>query len=228
LLDPSDFATLDELGRRFYPDDEFSARTFRKLAAFDATCRRFLFVDGDALALSDVHELFRAAERDGREFVHFDTDLDQVYRPGPLREDLERRGSAGFNSGIFLSRSQLLTPESVAAGFEDLDDDWRRVLVPNAEQAFLNLVVDRSGCSKAPAHELRSGFCSTCWAAVGKIRESADGFVLDCPGRWDNGWHLLFAHWAGMRISSQMPNREVFERFSRRAEQRLLANGIRP
>ena len=93
--------SLHRLGKSFYPLQEFAARGFRKLAAFEGPFDRFLFLDSDVVALSPLAPLLQAIESSQADLVHFDTDLDQVYRPGPLRDRMVARGARGFNAGLF-------------------------------------------------------------------------------------------------------------------------------
>ena len=217
-LEHPETEALHRLGRRFYPDDEFAARGFRKLAAFNGPFERFFLLDSDVLALSPLAELVDAVERVSPDLVHFDTDPDQVYRPGPLREALAAAGRGrGFNAGLLIGRRGVLDAARMESAFGDLGADWRDRLVPNAEQPFLNLYADRAGLRLAAAHELVPDACSTCWPAVGRIEREAGAWRLRGSGRWDEGWRLLFAHWAGHRLSPAMPNRELWESFRRRA-----------
>jgi hypothetical protein len=217
-LDHPEIEALHRLGRRFYPGDEFAARGFRKLAAFSGPFERFFLLDSDVLALSPLAELAAAVERAQPDLVHFDTDPEQVYRAGPLRDALVAAGRArGFNAGLLIGRRGSLDSARMEAAFGDLGADWRDHLVPNAEQPFLNLYADRAGLRLAPAHELVADACSTCWPAVGRIERAGDAWRLRDSGRWDEGWRLLFAHWAGHRLSPAMPNRAVWESFRRRA-----------
>lgn len=217
-FDHPEVEALHRLGRRFYPDDEFAARGFRKLAAFSGPFERFFLLDSDVLALSPLGELIAAVERSPADLVHFDTDPDQVYRPGPLRDALVAGGRGrGFNAGLLIGRRGLLDAARMATTLADLGSDWPRLLVPNAEQPFLNLYADRCGLRLAAAHELVADACSTCWPAVGRIERAGGAWRLRDSGRWDEGWRLLFAHWAGHRLAPAMPNREVWETFRRRA-----------
>ncbi|KAB2966011.1 MAG: hypothetical protein F9K18_06125 [Thermoanaerobaculia bacterium] len=217
-LEHDEIEALHRLGRRFYPDDEFAARGFRKLAAFSGPFERFFLLDSDVLALSPLAELVAAVERERPDLVHFDTDPDQVYRPGPLLDALVAAGRGrGFNAGLLIGRRGILDAARLEATLADLGADWRDRLVPNAEQPFLNLYADRVLLRLAHAHELVADACSTCWPAVGRIERARDSWRLRESGRWDEGWRLLFAHWAGHRLSPAMPNREVWEFFRRRA-----------
>ncbi len=215
---PPELRDWDRLGAELYPEHAPSARGFRKLAAFQVPSARFLFVDADALALAPIAELFAAIAAGGAEFVHFDTDIDQVYRPGPLRDELQRSGSGvGFNCGLFVGRAGDVDPDAICEAVANLDGSWREHLVPLAEQAFLNLAVDRAGLRVRGASELMPDACSTCWPAVGRIEELRGEFRLRESGRWDEGWRFLFAHWAGFQLAKTMPNYAIWEQFRSQA-----------
>lgn len=116
VLESPEIAALDALGRRFYPEEEFAARGFRKLAAFQGPFDRFFSFDSDVVVLGPLGPLGRAIESAGADLAHFDTDLDQVYRPGPLRDELVAgRDARGFNAGLFAARRGWLSSASLAA-----------------------------------------------------------------------------------------------------------------
>ena len=224
LFDDFDFAPLDALGTRFYGNDRWNARGFRKLAAFAGPAERFFFADSDVVALSPLAALRMEIERSDAELVYFDIDLDQAYRPGPFRDELvESCGSVGFAAGLFASRRGALDPKGVGRALEALGPNWTELVVPNAEQGFLNLAVDRAGLVRRGAYSFVERYCSTCWAGAGAIVETENGFVLDSPQRWDHGWSLYFAHWAGFRLSPAMPNASVYEGFLEKGLARIAA-----
>jgi hypothetical protein len=220
-FDSPEVEALHRLGESYYPQQEFAARGFRKLAAFDGPFERFLFVDSDVVALSPLAPLFDAITSARADLVHFDTDLDQVYRPGPLRARMVARGACGFNAGLFAGRWGVLTPESLASSLRSLEPDWRAQLVPNAEQPFLNYHADLAGLRVRAAHELLPDRCSTCWPAVGQIEWDGAAYRLRASGRWDEGWQMFFAHWAGFPLGSGMPNRALFDEFLTGGRERL-------
>jgi hypothetical protein len=213
-LESPEIESLHRIGSRFYPYDDFSARGFRKLAAFSGPFERFLFLDSDVVALGPLGELLEAIERTDSDLVYFDTDLDQVFRPGPDRRRLESAHELhGFNAGLFASRRGLLTAESLGSRLADLDASWTEWLVPNAEQPLLNLYAVRSGwrCSRASEHVPDT--CSTCWAAAGELEFDGTCHRLRGTDRWDEGRRMPFAHWAGFRLDRSMPNWRIWAGF---------------
>jgi hypothetical protein len=204
---------LHEIGRRFYPGNDFAARGFRKLAAFRGPFARFLFLDADVVALSPLGRLLADVDRSGADLVHFDTDLDQVYRPGAERDRFVAAGARGFNCGLFAGRRGAVPVDDFDRILTELGPSWSERLVPNAEQPFLNFFADRARLNVIPAHELAPGHCSTCWAAVGRIALEDGVYRLRGTGRWDEGWRLYCAHWAGFPLGPEIPNRELWERF---------------
>lgn len=216
---------LQAIGERFYPASEFAARGFRKLAAFEGPFERFLFLDSDVVALSPITTILGALESADVDLVHFDTDLDQVYRRGPLRERLVANGARGFNCGLFAGRRGALTVARLASSLARFDADWSTQLVPNAEQPFLNYFADHERLRVAAAYELLPGHCSTCWPAAGRIEADGADYRLRDSGRWDEGWKLLCAHWAGFPLDPAMPNHWLFEHFHRLGARRLAGTG---
>lgn len=213
-LESPEVDRMHELGRRFYPSDDFSARGFRKLAAFSGPFDRFLFLDTDVLALGPLEDLLEAIASAPADLVYFDTDVEQVFRPGPLRRALESRHElVGFNAGLFASRQGLLDADRLADCLSDLSSDWSNELVPNAEQPFLNLYALRAGWRRARASELVRDTCSTCWAAAGRLEFDGHAYRLRDSGRWDEGRRMRFAHWAGFRLAPEMPNRPTWSEF---------------
>lgn len=211
---PPALEAWDALAVRAYPDEPAAARVFRKLASFQAPTERFIFLDADSVALAPLDELFAAIESSDADFVHFDTDIEQVYLPSSWREAMREQGRAiGFNSGLFAGRSGTLAPAHLESAIRSLPGPWREYLVPFAEQAFLNLAVDHAGLSLRGAWELLGGVCSTCWPAVGRLDEEQGVFRLRESGRWDEGWRFLFAHWAGYQLSEAIPNHSVWAGF---------------
>lgn len=208
---------LHDLGRAFYPDQDFAARGFRKLAAFEGPFEHFLFLDSDVIALSPVSELLDAFLASRCDLLHFDTDISQVYRPGPLRDRAAALGAAGFNAGLFAGRRNALTAGALEECLRGLPADWTRELVPNAEQPFLNFFFDSAGLRSLSAHSLLPDYCSTCWPAVGRISCEGGAYRLRDSNRWDEGWRLFFAHWAGFPLGPAMPNWGIFADFHRRA-----------
>lgn len=224
-FDSPEVAALQRLGESHYPEQEFAARGFRKLAAFRGPFARFLFVDSDVVALSPLAPLLAAIVAAQADLIHFDTDLEQVYQPGPLRDRMVARGARGFNAGLFVGRRGVLTAERLAETLRTLEPDWRAQLVPNAEQPFLNYYADLAALEVRAAHELLADHCSTCWPAVGRIEFDGTAYRLRDSGRWDEGWQMFFAHWAGFPLGPDMPNRALFEEFHSGAVRRLTALG---
>jgi len=221
LFDHPEIDRCGEVGRLLYPESEFDARGFRKLAAFQGPFERFLSLDSDVLLLGPLSDLRSAVERSDLDLLFFDTDVEQVHRGGPWRDERARRGVRSFNAGLFAARRGLLDAERLSEQLGELPGDWRSVLVPNAEQPFLNFFAEERGWRIAGAHEIVADTCSTCWAAAGRLVEYPGGFRLSAPGRWDDGWRIRFAHWAGNRLSPSMPNRDVHDEFRYRAEARF-------
>jgi len=221
LFEHAEVERLEAAGRRFYADSDFDARGFRKLAAFQGPFERFFSLDSDVVCLGPLGDLQTSFESAALDLLYFDTDLDNAYRPGSWREARVARGARGFNAGVFAARRGSLDAERLSRTLAALPDDWRSVLVPNAEQPFLNFYAEEERWRIAGAHELVADTCSTCWAAVGRLEPHADGYRLRDSGRWDEGWRIRFAHWAGIRLAPDMPNRAAHQHFLAAAKARM-------
>jgi hypothetical protein len=123
--------------------------TFRKLAAFWGPLTRFLYLDADVVVLDQVEPLIDLTARSGLDLLYADANLDEVYRPGPVRDEMVTEfGSHGINTGVWAARAGVLSLDQV-----------RRVVDParsrmhgfatTAEQPFFNLCLDLNRCRMA-------------------------------------------------------------------------------
>jgi hypothetical protein len=206
LMDDPLLQAMDQLGERYWPGERRRPHTMRKFCAFWGTYDRFMFLDADVVALRDLMPYFKALG--SHDFMYFATDIENVYRPGPVRDAMiSRYRTAGFNSGVYMGRSGLLSPDRL----EDLCTQAERLrhgFVDNLEQTFINYVVDVSGWSKVHAHEALRDRVDA--GAVMRLRRSSGGFVLDDPRVPASGRPVALLHWAGYNIGPFMPYRGVF------------------
>lgn len=221
-LDHPEVERMFRIGLRFYPNDDFCARGFRKLAAFSGPFERFFFLDSDVVALASLAEICAALDGRTDDVVYFDSCQDQAYRPGPLLEALVAAGRGlGFNAGLWVGRRGALDSARLDEALADLGADWREQLVPTAEQPFFNLAADRLGLSLASAADLVADACPTCWSGVGRLEFDGQHCRLrdsNMPFGAYEGQRFLFAHWAGFGLTPAMPNRELWETFRSRAQ----------
>jgi hypothetical protein len=206
LMDDPSLRAMDQLGERYWPGERRRPHTMRKFCAFWGTYDRFMFLDADVVALCDLTPYFKALG--GYDFMYFATDIENVYRPGSVRDAMIfRYQTAGFNSGVYIGRSGLLSPDRL----EDLRAQAQRLrhgFVDNLEQTFINYVVDVSGWSKIHAHEALPDLVDA--GAAMRLRRSGGGYVLDDPRVQASGRPVTLIHWAGHNIGPLMPYRRVF------------------
>lgn len=211
--DPS-FADLEALGDRYElghtPHGKY---WFRRYAAFWGPLERFWYLDVRQLILADLSSSLTLL--DDFDLIHYDTAINQVYEPGPHRNELlgERRGR-GFNSGRWLARRGAFTlDELLVLGEKSLQ--IRDQLNPrNTDQAFINYCCDHKPLRMAHLAELDGEMASNGWARAHPevYRDGSDWRVWD-HGGLDHKKNLLLLHWAGIPESPVMPHRWLFRRF---------------
>lgn len=216
---------MDDLGRGYWPGEQFRPHIMRKFCSWD-TYDTFLFMDTDIVVLSGLDAYFEAMEASDADFMHFATDIVQVYKPGPLREQmLAEHQSAGFNSGVYMGRRGHLTTSRLnsltasAAG-------QRPQFVDNLEQTLMNYCVDVTDLRKADANQLVEDLAVA--GALMRVVDREGNPVLDDRRVPYSGRRVSMIHWAGYQIGPRMPYRRIFLRYrlpgaSRRTRWRYTA-----
>lgn len=232
VLDDDRLAWLDELGRRLKPDSWVGAHAMRKLIVFFGPADRFLFVDADAVLLAPVGDLFDAIAKGENDFYFLDEDIEEAYRPGPWRDALVAAGARGFNSGIFGSRTGLLTEDEIE-GSLDAALEVQCEFVSRYEQSFMNYLVHTSQMRAAAFRDVIPGIGGS-WAGL-RVRPRTPGFEI-ADARWRRGQdgrpdRMRFVHWSGYRLEPTMPFRSVYRRYrigasTRRASMRFEARAL--
>jgi hypothetical protein len=204
LLDDPVLERLDAIGRAVWPADPQRAGIMRKLAVFAGPLDRFLYLDADVVVLRPLEPYFAAVDRSAADVLYFRADIDEVYRPGSLRQDVP---TVGFNTGVFAGRHGALTPAAVEplvdraiadmAGFAD-----------TAEQPFFNYWASLCGVTTESFTELVPEMTDA-WAGM-RIRRRGGERVLDDPRVPESGRPVSLVHWAGYRPVSWMPLRTLF------------------
>ena len=210
--DLATLAMLDDVGRAINPG---SSQTFRKLAAFWGPFDRFLFLDSDVIVSTGVEEPLWALDPTTPTFLCGDLDMEQVFRPSVLRDEIEASGRiSGFNTGFFASTRDAISKESVLDHCAQAQA-VRSWFVPGAqEQPFLNWSVWRSGISVRSIAAATPDASTYTSARRRPLRRSADGTIrVFDPASDDYGRRMLVVHWAGFRCTSRMPNRALFLRY---------------
>lgn len=202
---------LESMARTRLGKNERAARVFRKFSVFWGPLTHFLFLDADIIVQDDLDGLFEAYKRSPLQFAFADIDMDQVYKPGALREAMQAsHGAQGFNSGCFLSSRGALTLPQVqqaaqrAAGLT-------HEFVSQYEQSFFNYLVDTSGTRQGSISGIYAAYGPSIWAALTPLC----GFQSNCRRVSASGAHhpMPMLHWAGYPCESAMPNARYFLRY---------------
>src|SRR5947209_8196034 len=138
VLDGPLLGRLDAIGRRIWPQ---RAGIMRKLAVFAGPLERFLYLDADVVVLRSLEPYFAAVERSDAGIVYFRADIEKVFRPGRLRDEVP---TAGFNTGAFGGRSGALSAETVEPLVDRAIADMAE-FADTAEQPFFNYWASLSG-----------------------------------------------------------------------------------
>jgi hypothetical protein len=204
---------LDQIGASYFPDDHTWTHAFRKFAAFWGPFERFAFVDSDVVLLGSLKEFFDRAEASDVEFVCGDIDLDEVYVPSTLRDQMTATGvTTGFNTGFFMSSRNALTLDQVRQrGVEGLA--VRAGFLSFGEQPFINWSVAVSGLKVQTYFDLVPDMCFSTWAMRGPVAD-VDGAWRLLDKKWgDVGRRMPLLHWAGYTLDLMMPNMRIFLRY---------------
>jgi hypothetical protein len=207
LLAGASLAAMDALGRRYWPGETFKPHVMRKFCAW-VTYDTFLFLDADVVVLGAVDPYFDAFDASGADFMHFAPGIEQVYEPGAVRQRmLPEHHTAGFNSGVFMSRRNALTLPSLES-FMESARPLRGAFVDNLEQTFMNYCVDVGGLRSVDANELVDDVVVA--GALMRCKRSPEGLVLRDRRVPQSGRRVSMVHWAGYAIGPFMPYRRIF------------------
>ncbi|WP_375471066.1 hypothetical protein, partial [uncultured Nostoc sp.] len=184
-------------------------------ASFWGPLDYFMYLDARQIVLADIKPFIEAVESLGFDFLHYDCAIDQVYEQGTFRQELlrERRGR-GFNSGRWASRKGLFSIEE----FEQLAESALKIrnqLNPrNTDQAFINYCCDMKPLCYGHFAEVIGGICQNGWARQsGSIFENNGKYFLWSYGSLDHKKQVIILHWAGYKLNSLMPSRNLFDKF---------------
>jgi hypothetical protein len=214
-IDPT-FARLEAIGAAFeLGHTPTGPYWFRRYAAFWGLCERFIYLDVRQLVLGNLTPLITALDRYNFEFLHYDCAIDQVYEPGEFRQQLLRQGRGrGFNSGRWASCRGLFSIEE----FEEFTSaalKIRDLLNPrNTDQAFINYCCDLKPVCYGHFAEVMGGICQNSWARQpGKIYQSESDYRLWDHGGLEHKKQVILLHWAGYKLTTTMPHRQLFDRY---------------
>lgn len=207
LYDDPSLTVMDALGLPYLGDSSYR-HMYRKLSAFWGPFERFLLLDADVVVLHPLEPYFEAFRRSGADFMYFATDISNVYRPGPVREEmLVRYGTAGFNAGTFMGRRGALTPEQLQE-LRVASEAHRHGFINDHDQTFINYAVDVAGLAKVDAHELVPSLVEAC--ASMRLKRQNGKLVLADARTPESGRQVTMVHWAGYHVRPFMPYRRIF------------------
>jgi hypothetical protein len=207
LADPS-LAAMDLVGGDYWPGDEHRAHNMRKFCAFCGPYERFFFLDSDIVTLASLAPYFKAFREVDADFMWFSPDLNNVYHPGPVRDEMVARfNTAAFNGGQFMGRRGVLTP-AILKGLVEAARPYRHGFVDNLEQSFINFAVDVCGLSKvAGSDQVPDTAIAACAL---RMRDVGGRLVIDDPRTPDSGRHVSLIHWSGHKTAPLMPYRKLW------------------
>ncbi len=202
---------LEETARIRLVKSAHAARVFRKLSVFWGPLAHFLFLDADIVVQDRLDGLFAAYKRFHLEFAFADTDMEQVYKPGALREAMRaQHGAQGFNSRCFVSSRGVLTlPKMQEAACQAAG--VKSEFVSQYEQSFFNYLVDTSGTRQGSISGIYAAYGPSIWAALTPLRGGKPSCRLMADKTVRHPMPML--HWAGYKCESLMPNAMYFLRY---------------
>jgi hypothetical protein len=207
VFDSPHLATLDAIGSRLYPA---RAHRYRKLAAFLGPITHFCFADTDIVFLAPLAPLIDTYRASGLDLVYAGANLSQVYRDERFREHMAATyGSAGFNSGLFLSstgRLDLAVLHSATDEAEPLVDRFAA-----SDQSFLNFIADTQGWRTGGLTDVDGSVSSSVWADQALVERDGRYHPM-VDGREDRGVYVPAIHWAGFHPGPRMPNADLYLR----------------
>ena len=224
---PEDFARLERIGASLELGHTTSGRFwFRRYAAFAGIYDSFLYLDARIVVLADLTFFTLAPQHYEMDLVYYDTAIEQVYNPGPIRQGFVRAGRGrGFLSGMWASRRELFTLEQMEAAGRQLCEVRQEMNARNTDQFFINYLCDSNQVKTAHVADLHGGFAHSTWArnCPEVYRDAAGAWRIWDFGRLQHGSCLPFMHWAGIALGPSMPHFGLFQSFQRPLGSRLLS-----
>ena len=214
VLEHESLEALDGIGAMYFPHDRKWPHAFRKFAAFWGPFEQFVFVDADVVLLGPLDEFFERVDASDVEFVCGDIDIDQVYAPGAVRDEIIAKGmTTGFNTGFFVSWRNKLTLDQVLR-FAQEGLAVRQDLLPVVgEQPFINWCVAAADLKVQTYFDLIPDMCFSTWAMRRPVAH-VDGVWRLLDPKWDDfGRRMPLLHWAGSALDFKMPNMGIFLRY---------------
>jgi len=224
---PEVFARLERIGASLELGHTASGKFwFRRYAAFSGIYDSFLYLDARIVVLTDLTFFTSAPRQYEMDLVYYDTAIEQVYNPGPIRQGFVRAGRGrGFLSGMWASRKGLFTLERMEAAGRQLREVRQEMNARNTDQFFINYLCDSNQVKTAHVADLGGGLAHSTWArnCPEVYRDATGAWRLWDFGRLQHGSRLPFMHWAGIALGPSMPHFRLFEKFQRPVGSPLLS-----
>jgi len=196
------FAELDAFSRTLLPDAPIGL--MRRFSSFWGPYEHFIYLDADVVAVQSVRPLLGAVERYSPHVLYLDANLDEVYKPGPLRAKMVTEHNArGINAGVFGGTRGVLSLD-VVQGFFDEYATVAGDTIPLADQTYLNYVLDRLGVACLAFTDVLD--VSGGWA--GHRYHTEDGALIAsrlAPSQ-TRAAPVALLHWAGFALTPAMPH----------------------
>lgn len=203
---------LETIGAQFYPKSATGRRMFRRLASFWGPYDHFIFTDVDIVALMNWEEILDAFIASDSRFWYFDRSPSNVYRSGPLLDELQSRGRAMmFNGGMFASSRNVMTFERMVE-FTPQALQVREQFMQSGEQPFFNYYMDYYEIPLDSANTFMPDLYDWMWAPS-TYRGRTDFFAIaDRTGSFE-GKRFPMIHWAGHDPGPKMPQRALYLKY---------------
>jgi len=227
---PEVFARLERIGASLELGHTNSGKFwFRRYAAFSGIYDSFLYLDARIVVLADLTFFTLAPQQYEMDLVYYDTAIEQVYNPGPIRQGFVRAGRGrGFLSGMWASRKGLFSLEQMEAAGRKLCEVRQEMNARNTDQFFINYLCDSNQVKTAHVAALGGGLTNSTWArnCPEVYRDAKGTWRIWDFGRLQHGRRLPFMHWAGIALGPSMPHFRLFQNFQRLRGSPLLSAWI--
>ena len=216
---PEVFARLERIGASLELGHTNSGKFwFRRYAAFSGIYDSFLYLDARIVVLADLTFFTLAPQQYEMDLVYYDTAIEQVYNPGPIRQGFVRAGRGrGFLSGMWASRKGLFSLEQMEAAGRKLCEVRQEMNARNTDQFFINYLCDSNQVKTAHVAALGGGLTNSTWArnCPEVYRDAKGTWRIWDFGRLQHGRRLPFMHWAGIALGPSMPHFRLFQNVQR-------------
>lgn len=210
IWNDASLARLDAIGRAVYPGNRVNTHMFRRLASFWGPFDQFIFTDVDIVAMMNWNEILEKYSALPPRLWYFDRSPNEVYKPGPLWDELrgKNRGVC-FNGGFFASSRGLLNVDRLEELVWQALGMRSQFATASGEQPYFNYYIDHDEIALEKASEQIPDLYDWCWAGSNYFDQSPVFTIANREGTF-RGKRFPLIHWAGFDISPKMPYRELF------------------